>query len=91
MPLSKQCAGCGIEVARQDCHRNRYGEYICRSCQQTGFRYTKQKKRQYLLVRITRYALLGLAFIALAGALALAAYVLFDRASSPPAPPAAAE
>lgn len=27
-------------VPREDCHRNRYREYICKSCQAKGIRFT---------------------------------------------------
>ncbi len=36
----KACAGCRQLVARADCHRNRYDEYICASCQAKGLRFT---------------------------------------------------
>lgn len=87
MTGSRLCAGCGIEVARKDCHRNRYGDYICRTCQAGGFRFTKEKKRRHLLAKVIRYVLMGLVGIALAGLLFTATYVLFDHFASPPAPP----
>ncbi len=36
----RACAACGAMVSRQDCHRNRYGEYICRTCQSAGVKHT---------------------------------------------------
>ena len=36
----KVCAGCRLWVSRDDCHRNRYNEYICKSCQAKGLRFT---------------------------------------------------
>lgn len=27
---------CGLTVARRDCHKNRYGKYICKNCQAAG-------------------------------------------------------
>ena len=28
----RTCAQCGMKVARSDCHKNRYHQYICRAC-----------------------------------------------------------
>ena len=28
----RTCAQCAAKVARHDCHRNRYGQYICSAC-----------------------------------------------------------
>lgn len=36
----KACAACRLWVSREDCHRNRYNEYICKSCQAKGIRFT---------------------------------------------------
>jgi len=36
----KKCSACGEVVRRRDCHKNRYGEYICRQCQAKGIRFT---------------------------------------------------
>lgn len=33
---SKECSLCGSNVARKDCHKNRYAQYICRPCQAAG-------------------------------------------------------
>lgn len=33
---SKECFLCGATVARKDCHKNRYAQYICHPCQATG-------------------------------------------------------
>jgi hypothetical protein len=36
----KTCSACGAAVSRAQCHRNRYGEYICHGCQARGIRFT---------------------------------------------------
>ncbi len=38
--MSRICSACGATVARYDCHKNRYGEYICRKCQRAGIKFT---------------------------------------------------
>lgn len=38
--MFRKCSGCGLTVARGDCHRNRYGEYLCRNCQAAGMKFT---------------------------------------------------
>lgn len=40
LAMLKICTGCGASVSRRDCHRNRYGEYICRGCQAVGIRHS---------------------------------------------------
>lgn len=52
----RTCAACGATVPRQDCHRNRYGEYLCRACQKAGvkrtLRGTLQKNARRAALRI---------------------------------------
>ena len=38
--MLKNCSICGVAVDRTDCHKNRHGEYICRSCQAAGIKMT---------------------------------------------------
>ena len=40
----KKCSVCGTTVRRRDCHKNRYGEYICRPCQANGMRFTPRRQ-----------------------------------------------
>lgn len=40
----RQCATCAQSVERKDCHRNRFGEYICRQCQARGIRFSPQTR-----------------------------------------------
>ena len=80
--MSRPCAGCGTEVARRDCHRNRYGEYICRRCQEAGIRSTRHRQIKRLFSRMLKYGLLGLACLALAGLLVAATYVILDHFAS---------
>ena len=62
----RSCAGCRQLVAREDCHRNRYGEYICKSCQSKGIRFTwPNRLRDYL-----RRTFFTLSVVAISGALA---------------------
>lgn len=39
--MLRKCSGCGATVPRRHCHKNRYGEYVCRSCQAAGIKFTK--------------------------------------------------
>jgi hypothetical protein len=36
-----------VSVKRQDCHKNRYGEYICRTCQASGIKFTRLHRSLY--------------------------------------------
>ena len=42
--MLKKCSVCGTAVRRRDCHKNRYGEYICRPCQANGVRFTPRRQ-----------------------------------------------
>jgi hypothetical protein len=60
------CSHCQSEVDREQCHRNRYGELICRACQLSGVRYTWRQRLRYFGKKAPRYAVVGLAvFVAL--------------------------
>jgi len=37
----RSCSACGEAVRRRDCHKNRYGQYICRDCRADGVRFTQ--------------------------------------------------
>lgn len=53
--LSRVCASCSATVERQNCHKNRYSQYICRQCQDLGIKFTNRSKRRYFHRR--RYVL----------------------------------
>ncbi|MBK9574037.1 MAG: hypothetical protein IPO43_15545 [Rhodoferax sp.] len=61
--MTRQCAACGQVVARRDCHKNRYAEYICHACQATGIRFTPPGRRQYFLKRLRAPVLVGLGVV----------------------------
>jgi recombinational DNA repair protein (RecF pathway) len=46
--MFKVCAACGATVDRKDCHRNRYGEYICRKCSAAGIKFTWHRRLRHL-------------------------------------------
>ena len=47
--MMKSCSSCGETVLRTDCHRNRYGEFICRKCQAQGIKFTQRgRANQYV-------------------------------------------
>ena len=45
---SRVCSACGTTVARRDCHKNRYSEYICHQCQREGISFTRREQLRYL-------------------------------------------
>ena len=61
--MIKQCAACGSQVARKDCHRNRYAEYICRPCQANGVKFTPRGRRLFVARHALLPLLLGLMFV----------------------------
>jgi len=46
--MSINCSSCNALVERQVCHKNRYGEYICKKCQDAGVRFTRAHRLLYL-------------------------------------------
>jgi hypothetical protein len=43
--------GCGAQVSRQNGHRNRYGEYVCRACEASGIKFSLRQRIRRLLKR----------------------------------------
>ena len=69
----RACAGCRLLVAREQCHRNRYSEYICKSCQAKGIRFTwPNRLRDY-----SRRSIVTLTVIAICGAIGMLILWLF--------------
>ena len=58
--IPRKCAICAREVTRQDCHRNRYKEYICRTCQAKGHKFSVHNR----LARTKRRVTTGLRWLA---------------------------
>ncbi len=54
------CSACGNTVSRVDCHKNRFGEYICWECQEDGIKATKKQKSRYYLKRAAHWSVMGL-------------------------------
>ncbi len=59
---TRRCATCGNTVERKNCHKNRFGEYICRTCQAAGLKATPLRKQRHVtkkvIKKMTRWALL---------------------------------
>ena len=72
----KLCAGCRSWVLRDDCHRNRYNEYICKSCQAKGIRFTwGNRLREY-----SRRSAVTLSIVAIASAVGMLILWIFYAA-----------
>ena len=70
------CSSCAASVERQDCHKNRYSQYICRQCQNAGVKFTgRQRLRQRSSVG-RRHSLLKWTVCAFFLGLTIAALVL---------------
>ena len=68
---AKTCSACGASVARQDCHKNRFGEYICHDCQALGIGSTRRSRIWAWVSRVLRRSVwaiagLGLTLVVLA-------------------------
>lgn len=67
--MLRKCCGCGSTVSRKDCHKNRYGQYICRTCQAAGLKFTRGARLRYWWQRTPSViigSLTGMALMALA-------------------------
>jgi hypothetical protein len=64
--MSKVCATCGTHVEREDCHKNRFGEYICRNCQEAGIKFTWKQRLRQLTKTTVRRIVWSLTFTAIA-------------------------
>ena len=51
--MSKTCSVCGAVVERQDCHRNRFAEYICKTCQSAGIKSTWRRRAKHITKKFT--------------------------------------
>jgi hypothetical protein len=59
--MQKVCFKCGETVERRDCHKNRFGEYICRSCQAGGVKASWYRPLSKIVKMMFRQILLWLA------------------------------
>ncbi len=72
--MQKICFKCGVAVARPDCHKNRYGEYVCRSCQAAGVKASWWQALRQVSKKMVRRIVLWLTGAAL---LVLFVYLFF--------------
>ena len=57
---TKVCSTCRAEVARQDCHKNRFGEYICSNCQAAGVKASRFRIMRHVSKKLLRKVLWAL-------------------------------
>jgi hypothetical protein len=82
----KTCSGCRKEVPRKDCHHNRFGEYICRDCQNAGLKFTWRYAPLGWVKQRSRRLGIGLAYVLLALVVLTTFFMVLERFSngSPP-------
>jgi|GEM_PF-1893790 len=73
---SRVCSSCAATVERQDCHKNRYSQYICRQCQTAGVKFTGRQRLQQRPDVGRRHSLLKWTLCAFFLGLTIAAMVL---------------
>jgi hypothetical protein len=78
----KTCARCGVSVAREDCHRNRYGEYICRPCQAAGASVPRSRRFYHWLYNASGTFRLWLVYLVIAIVGSVAVYKIIGRLAS---------
>lgn len=47
----RTCNACGAKVHREEVHRNRYGQYICKGCRSDGVRVVGRHRLRHLVQR----------------------------------------
>lgn len=57
--MFKVCSACGTTVDRQDCHKNRYAEYICWRCQSAGVKFVRRTPRRRVMRWAVSFVVLG--------------------------------
>jgi hypothetical protein len=72
------CIWCGVAVLRKDCHKNRYGEYICHPCLRSGRRMSRRRQLRRWMATGGRW-LLYLAGVLVVLAVAYQLFGLFAR------------
>ena len=71
---TKICSACRLSFARSDCHKNRYGEYLCKPCRASGVKSTRGGRLRHGSQR----AVLGFWLsLGIAVAVAMAAWMLY--------------
>ena len=50
----KTCSACNISIERKNCHKNRYNEYICRTCQSAGVKLTWRRRLKNLRKKLEK-------------------------------------
>jgi hypothetical protein len=78
--MYRKCFSCGATVLRRDCHKNRYGEYVCRACQGGGARFSLLAGWRYWAVRAP---VLILSSISITLLIALVIWALFTSTPTP--------
>tara|TARA_R110001599_G_scaffold49437_1_gene141318 strand:- start:363 stop:701 length:339 start_codon:yes stop_codon:yes gene_type:complete len=48
----RTCNACGAKVHREEVHKNRYGQYICKACHTDGVRVVGRHRLHYLVRRM---------------------------------------
>lgn len=71
----RQCIGCEQWFARESCHRNRYGEYVCQTCRKAGVRWSWSKRAR----RLGRRVMILLIYLAVGSAGLWVFYKLLAR------------
>lgn len=60
----RTCSACGTAVHRSEVHKNRYAQYICKSCRSDGVRAVGRKKMRHFFSRAPVAAAAMLAVVA---------------------------
>lgn len=71
----RTCNACGVKVRREEVHKNRYGQYICKACRSDSVRVVGRHRLRHLLQR-TPTALV--AFLVVLVVLPLAVLLLLE-------------
>jgi hypothetical protein len=83
----RRCNFCDQVIARKDCHRNRYGEYVCLECSKKGKRWSSRRRFLKVAKRLLRFALIALIGVSAASGYVWLMIKIMNRISQTPPPP----
>ena len=74
----RTCNACGAKVHREEVHKNRYGQYICKACRSDGVRAVGRHRLGHLVQRMPTALVAFLVVLAVLVVLPLALVLLLE-------------
>ena len=82
----RNCTFCDQIITRKDCHRNRYGEYVCLECKKKGKRWSSRRRFFRVAKRFLKFFIIGLISVSAASGYVWLMVQIMNRISQPRPP-----